>query len=82
MPLPREDIEALDPSDPADAAILQAEALAYYDQADTLSTDVTNLQTEVETAEQSVQDTTRRFYAATAYVSRPSKGIKLARRAT
>lgn len=65
MPLPREDIEDLDPTDPADAAILQDEALAYYDQA--------------EEAVQDAQDTTRRLYAQTAYPKRESQGIKLAR---
>lgn len=78
MPLPREDIEALDPADPADAAVLQAEALAYFDQSESLSTDVVELQVEVETATQETQDAERRFYAATAY-ARPSSGLRLAR---
>jgi outer membrane murein-binding lipoprotein Lpp len=79
MPLSQAELEALDPSDPADAAILQEEALAYLASTESLSTDVTDLQAEVATVEQEAQDTSRRLYAATVYPKRESQGLKLAR---
>lgn len=79
MPLSRSAIEALDPNDPADAVTLQSEALAYYDTAEALDSDVTELQAEVEEVEQQAQNATRRFFAATAYPTRQSAGLRFAR---
>lgn len=67
--------------DPTDAATLQSEALACFDQAEMLGTENADLNQEVEEATQDVQDAERRFYAATAYVKRPNYGIKLSRNA-
>ena len=78
MPLSQSELEALDPADPADAAILQEEALAYLASTESLTTDVADLTVEVAEAEQEATNTARRLYAATRY-ERAQGGIRLAR---
>lgn len=88
MPLTREELEALDPADPVDAAVLQAEALHYIDETGALGETVTELETENEDLVVQVEEVSEDYNAARreaanlriAQSARPSKAIKSARR--
>lgn len=82
MPLTPEEIAELDPSDPADAAILQEEALHYVEEAGELAADNEALVVQVEEVSEDYNSARRE--AANLRIqqqaARPSRAIKLARR--
>lgn len=80
MPLSQSELEALDPSDPADAAILQEEALAYLASTETLTGEVADLEVAVEDAELLANANLRRaLIAKVATQPRAPAGIRLAK---